>query len=153
MLVGFAGVLIALRPGTGTLSPHALVALVGSLSYSASIVATRRLRRVPNMVLVASQSAALALFVLATAEGWVWPTPGQWLGMVLIGVGAVGGFLCMTRGVQLAPASVVTPFQYSSIVWAGALGYLVFGDVPGLATLAGAAVIIGAGIFIVLRER
>jgi drug/metabolite transporter (DMT)-like permease len=116
-------------------------------------VATRRLRRVPNVALVASQSAALALFVLPTAGGWVWPTPGQWLGMAMIGVGAVGGFLCMTRGIQLAPASVVTPFQYSGIVWAGALGYLVFGDVPGPATLIGAAVIIGAGIFIVLRGR
>jgi drug/metabolite transporter (DMT)-like permease len=65
----------------------------------------------------------------------------------------MGGFLCLNRGVQLAFASVVAPFQYTSIIWAVVLGYLVFGDVPGAATLAGAAVIVAAGLFIVLRER
>jgi len=73
--------------------------------------------------------------------------------MVLAAAAAMGGFLLMNRGLQLALASVVTPFQYTSIVWAVVLGYLVFGDVPGTATLTGAAVIIGAGVFIVLRER
>ena len=153
VLVGFIGVLIALRPGPTTLSSYALVALVGMVSYSVSAVAIRRLRRVPNRVLVASQAASLALFMVVTAGGWVWPTPAQLGLIVLIGLFSLGGFVLMTRGLQLAPASVVVPFQYTGIVWACVFGWLVFGDVPGPATLLGAAVIIAAGSFIVLRER
>jgi drug/metabolite transporter (DMT)-like permease len=152
VLVGFVGVLIALRPGEAKLSMYALVALMGSLSLSMSLVVTRRLRRVPNIVLVASQMAGLMLLMGTTAPGWVWPTPVQAGLMVLIGVVSMAGFLCMYRGLQLAFASVVVPFQYTSIIWAGLLGYLVFGDMPGASTLTGAAVIVGAGVFIMLHE-
>jgi drug/metabolite transporter (DMT)-like permease len=54
---------------------------------------------------------------------------------------------------KLAPASVVVPYQYSMIVWAVMFGYVVFGDVPQIATIAGAAIIIAAGLYIFLRER
>ncbi len=153
VVVGFAGVLIALRPAGAGLTVHALVAVAGSLAFSTSLVATRRLRGVPNTVLVTSQTAALLVATLATAAAWVWPTPAQAGLLALLGVVTMAGFLLMYHGLQLALASVVAPFQYTSIIWAGVLGYLVFGDVPGSATLAGAAVIIGAGVFIVLRER
>ena len=153
VLVGFAGVLIALRPGGATLSVYALVALAGTVSYSASVAATRRLRKVPNIVLVASQVVGVLVFTGATAGGWIWPSFTQDGLLVAVGVLSMGGFLFLNRGLQLAPASVVTPLQYTGIVWAGVLGYLVFGDVPGASTLAGAAVIIAAGAFIVLRQR
>ena len=153
VLVGFTGVLIALRPSGAGLSAHALVAVVGSLFFSMSLVATRRLRGAPNIVLVTSQTAALLVATLATAAAWVWPTPAQAGLLGLLGVLTMAGFLLMYRGLQLAFASVVAPFQYTSIIWAVVLGYLVFGDVPGSATLTGAAVIIGAGVFIVWRER
>jgi drug/metabolite transporter (DMT)-like permease len=61
--------------------------------------------------------------------------------------------LCVNRSLKLAPASVVVPYQYSMIVWAVMFGYAVFGDVPSPATVAGAAIIIGAGLYIFLRER
>ena len=61
--------------------------------------------------------------------------------------------LCVNRSLKLAPASVVVPYQYSLIVWAVMFGYAVFGDVPSIATIAGAAIIIGAGLYIFLRER
>jgi drug/metabolite transporter (DMT)-like permease len=153
VLVGFAGVLIALRPSGAGLSAHALVAVVGSLFFSMSLVATRRLRGVSNLVLVSSQTVALLVATLVTAAAWVWPTPAQAGLLVLLGVVTTTGFLCMYHGLRLALASVVAPFQYTSIIWAVVMGYLVFGDVPGAATLTGAAVIIGAGVFIVWRER
>jgi drug/metabolite transporter (DMT)-like permease len=65
----------------------------------------------------------------------------------------VVGYFCVNRALQLAPASVVAPFQYLSIVWSIALGYLAFGDVPVLPTLVGAAIIIAAGGFILALER
>ncbi len=61
--------------------------------------------------------------------------------------------MCVNRSLKLAPASVVVPYQYSMIVWAVMFGYLVFGDVPQMATIAGAAIIIASGLYIFLRER
>jgi drug/metabolite transporter (DMT)-like permease len=61
--------------------------------------------------------------------------------------------LCVNRSLKLAPASVVVPYQYSMIVWAVMFGYVVFGEVPSLATLIGAAVIVAAGLYIFLREQ
>ena len=153
VLVGFAGVLVALRPGGVGLSAAALVAVGGSLLYAVSLVATRGLRGAPNIVLVGTQVAALLALSAASAPGWLRPGAGEAGLMLLIGVVSMGGYICVNRGLQLAPASVVAPFQYASIVWAMLLGWLVFGDVPGPATFAGAAVIVGAGLFIVLRER
>jgi drug/metabolite transporter (DMT)-like permease len=153
VLVGFAGVLIALRPGGATLSPYALAALAGSLAYAVMIVSTRRLRGVPNTVLVFTQVSALFVATMVTAPGWVLPTPMQAVKLALVAVISMGGFLCMNRGVQLAMASVIAPFQYSSIIWAVLLGWVVFGDIPGAAVVTGSAVIIAAGLFIALRER
>jgi drug/metabolite transporter (DMT)-like permease len=61
--------------------------------------------------------------------------------------------LCVNRSLKLAPASVVVPYQYSMIVWAIMFGVIVFGDVPSWPTTVGAAIIIGAGLYIFLRER
>jgi len=157
VLTGFAGVIVALRPEAGvggTLSVHALVAVAGSLLYAISLVVTRRLRGTPNTLLVASQVLALLVFSLCTLPlGWVRPTLGEGALMVLVGAVSMIAYLCVNRGLQLAPASVVAPFQYASIVWAVLLGYAAFGEVPAGATLAGAAIIVGAGLFILLRER
>jgi drug/metabolite transporter (DMT)-like permease len=66
---------------------------------------------------------------------------------------SICALLCANRSLKLAPASVVTPYQYSMIVWAVMFGYVVFGDVPSSATILGASIIIGAGLYIFLRER
>lgn len=156
VLAAFGGVLVALRPdaGVGVVGVHALVALFGSLLYATSLVATRRLRATPNRLLVASQVAALAVFAGASsALGWVMPTPGEAGQMALIGAVSLIAYLCVNRGLQLAPASAVAPFQYSSIIWAIILGYLAFAEIPTAATLVGATVIVAAGLFILLRER
>jgi drug/metabolite transporter (DMT)-like permease len=65
----------------------------------------------------------------------------------------VSALLCVNRSLKLAPASVVVPYQYSMIVWAVMFGYFVFGDVPSAPMIVGAAIIIGAGLYIFLRER
>ena len=66
---------------------------------------------------------------------------------------SVSALLCVNRSLKLAPASVVVPYQYSMIIWAVIFGLVVFGDVPRAATVVGAAIIIGAGLYIFLRER
>jgi drug/metabolite transporter (DMT)-like permease len=66
---------------------------------------------------------------------------------------SVGALLCVNRSLKLAPASVVVPYQYSMIVWAVIFGFVVFGDVPQISTIVGAAIIIAAGFYIFLREQ
>ena len=81
------------------------------------------------------------------------PGPGSLVLFVAAGCISVSALLCVNRSLKLAPASVVVPYQYSMIVWAVMFGYAVFGDVPRMATIAGAVIIIGAGLYIFLRER
>ena len=116
---------------------------------------TRSLRATSDIVLASSQFAARWF-----SARWCRRSAGSRrhagsLGSFFAsGAISVCALLCVNRSLKLAPAaSVVVPYQYSMIVWAVIFGYVVFGDVPSLATIAGAAIIIGAGLYIFLRER
>jgi drug/metabolite transporter (DMT)-like permease len=154
ILIGFCGVLIALRPSSQTLSWPALIALGGSLSFAVLMLITRSLRATPDIVLASSQFAGtFALGALMSPFGWVAPGLGSLGLFAAAGCISVSALLCVNRSLKLAPASVVVPYQYSMIVWAVMFGYFVFGDAPSPATITGAAIIIGAGLYIFLRER
>jgi drug/metabolite transporter (DMT)-like permease len=154
VLVGFAGVLLALDPSAAALTAPALVALTGSLLYAGLLILTRMLRNTANAVLVSSQVMTTAAFGLAMAPfGWVTPPPGDLALMVLFGVLAMGGLACLNLSLKKTAASVVVPYQYTMIVWGVVLGLVVFGDTPRAHVLAGAAIIIAAGLFIFFRER
>jgi drug/metabolite transporter (DMT)-like permease len=73
--------------------------------------------------------------------------------LALLGMVAMVAHVCVNRSLKLAPASTVVPYQYTTIVWAVLFGYLVFGDVPDAWMVSGAAIIIGAGLFIFIREQ
>jgi drug/metabolite transporter (DMT)-like permease len=154
VLIGFCGVVIALRPSAQTISPPAMIALGGSLSFAVLMLITRSLRATPDIVLASSQFSGTFLFGAALSPfGWVTPGPGSLVLFAAAGCISVSALLCVNRSLKLAPASVVVPYQYSMIVWAVMFGYFVFGDVPSPATILGAAIIIGAGLYIFLRER
>jgi drug/metabolite transporter (DMT)-like permease len=154
VLVGFCGVLIALRPSSQTVSWPAMIALGGSLSFSVLMLITRSLRATPDIVLASSQFAGtFTLGALMSPFGWVTPSAGSLVLFAAAGLISVAALLCVNRSLKLAPASVVVPYQYTMIVWAVMFGYLVFGDVPQIATIVGAAIIIGAGFYIFLREQ
>ena len=154
VLIGFCGVLIALRPSSQTISWPAMIALGGSLSFAVLMLITRSLRATPDIVLASSQFAGtFVLGALLSPIGWVTPSLGSLSLFAAAGCISAGALLCVNRSLKLAPASVVVPYQYSMIIWAVIFGYFVFGDVPSIATIAGAAIIIGAGLYIFLRER
>jgi drug/metabolite transporter (DMT)-like permease len=154
ILVGFCGVLIALRPSAQTVSWPAMIALGGSLSFAILMLITRSLRATPDIVLASSQFVGTFLLgAVLSPIGWVTPSAGS-LGLFAVaGIISVSALLCVNRSLKLAPASVVVPYQYSMIVWAVIFGLVVFGDVPSWATIVGAAIIIGAGLYIFLREQ
>jgi drug/metabolite transporter (DMT)-like permease len=154
ILVGFCGVLIALRPSAQTISWPAMIALAGSLAFSCSLLTTRMLRATPDIVLASAQFAGGLIFGFVVAPiGWVTPSWGS-LGLFFAaGAISVCALLCVNRSLKLAPASTVVPYQYTMILWAVMFGYVVFGDVPSLPMALGAIIIIGAGLYIFLRER
>jgi drug/metabolite transporter (DMT)-like permease len=154
VMVGFVGVVLALRPSAASFTLPALIALGGSIFFAVLMVTTRMLRHTSEMVLISGQVGATLLFGAAFAPlRWVTPSLRDFLLLSLFGVVSIAALACVNRSLKLAPASVVVPYQYTMIVWAVALGYVVFGDVPDLFTLAGAAIIIAAGLYIFWREQ
>ncbi len=154
ILIGFGGVLIALRPSAQTISWPAMIALGGSLSFSILMLITRSLRNTPDIVMATTQFAGtFVLGALMSPFGWATPSAASLALFAAAGCISVAALICVNRSLKLAPASVVVPYQYSMIIWAVMFGIAVFGDVPQPATVAGAAIIVGAGLYIFLRER
>ncbi len=152
--VGFCGVLVALQPSADSFTWPALIALCGSASFATLMLMTRTLRAAPDVVLASTQFAGSLIFGAVMAPlTWVTPSLGDFGLFLLGGITSVAALLCVNRSLKLAPASVVVPYQYTMIIWAVLFGYAVFGDLPSLATLAGAAIIVAAGLYIFLRER
>jgi len=151
---GFGGVLIALSPSMTALTPPAFVAIAGSVSFSILMICTRLVRGTSDVVLITTQTVGALLFG-AVAAPFTWVALG-WRDtalLIVLGVTAMVAHMCINRSLKLAPASVVVPYQYTTIVWAIILGYLIFHDEPGAAMLAGASTIIAAGLYIFIREQ
>jgi drug/metabolite transporter (DMT)-like permease len=154
VIAGFVGVIVCLRPGVSAFTWPAVIALIGSFTFSLSMISTRYLRGTGGTVLVTTQTVAALIFGIVVAPfAWVPPSAGDLALLGLLGMVAMVAHVCVNRSLVLAPASVVVPYQYTTIVWAILFGYLVFGDVPDVWMLTGGAIIIGAGLFIFLREQ
>jgi len=127
----------------------------GSLGFSVFLITTRMLRGASDVVMVGGQFAAmLVVSAIMAPFGWVVPTARDFGLMMILGVVAMAAFACVNRSLKLAPASVVVPYQYTMIVWAVALGFLVFGDVPDAFTLLGSLIIIRGGtLYFLARGR
>jgi drug/metabolite transporter (DMT)-like permease len=154
VLAGFAGVVVTLAPSGASLSMPALLALLGSLLFAALMIAGRYLRGTPDVTLVGWQTfGTLLLGAALIPMGWVTPTLLDTALLALLGIVAMVAHLCVTRALKLAEASVVVPYQYTLIVWAVIFGWVVFRDWPTPSMLAGAALIVAAGVALPLLER
>lgn len=154
VLIGFAGVAIALNPSGQSLSVPAVIALVGSFSFAAMIITGRQLRGTPDVTLVAWQTfGALIMGIMLLPFGWTTPSLLDLALLGLLGIVAMVAHLCVTRSLKLAEASVVVPYQYTLIVWALIFGWFVFNDWPSLTMLIGAGLIIVAGLALLIFER
>lgn len=154
VLAGFGGVALALNPTGASLSMPALVAVIGSFLFAAMMVTGRQLRGTPDVTLVAWQTlGALLVGLVLLPFGWVTPTLTDTALLALLGIVAMAAHLCVTRSLKLAEASIVVPYQYTLIVWALIFGWFVFGDWPTPAMLAGAALIVVAGMALMVLER
>jgi len=153
IFVGFVGVVIALRPSSASFSIAALFAIAGSVSYSLALVINKRLTDTADPVLGIYQAlAALIGGSLLAAADWRMLSLESISAMLLIGVVGALAHMTVTRSVKLAPVSVLAPFQYTLLLWGIICGIVFFGDIPTPNILAGSAVIILAGLFIVHRK-
>ncbi len=154
VIVGFIGVIVALGPQAVVHGWPVLIALAGSIAYAVFLVTTRMVRGTPDRVLAMWQVVAsiIGAGILAPVMWAPVTSVADWGMLFGLGIAALIGMVCVNRSLAIAPASAVVPYQYTIIVWAVVFGYLAFGDVPTLQVLLGAVIIVGAGVFIFLRE-
>jgi S-adenosylmethionine uptake transporter len=152
--LGFVGVVVALQPSPDIFASASPIALFGALMYALGQTTTRALRGVHWLHLVVWQFAGAGLIGAATMPfGFV--APGLFdLGLLfLLGVTAMMCFVFMTKALALTPASVLAPFQYTAILWATLLGWIVWRDTPSLPVALGNALIIASGFVVLHAER
>jgi drug/metabolite transporter (DMT)-like permease len=154
LLIGFLGVLIVTNPGADTLQIGALFALANAVLYGSVTVGVRNMTATESTeTLTLYQLSLLSVFfVFLLPFGWINPSPLDAALMTINGVSNAVGQYWWTRALQLAPASAVSPFYYLSLVWASALGFLIWGDVPTVGLVIGSLVVIGSGLFLLWRE-
>jgi len=153
--VGFIGVLVVTRPGFGLVHPAALLAILATLSYAVYMLSTRLLSRVDSndTTLFYSNFVGAAVMLPVVPFFWHMPDLFQFGLMMMAGALASFGHYMLIVAHRHAPASVLSSFIYSQLVWVVMLGYVVFGDVPDGYTLAGASIVIASGLYIFHRER
>jgi len=154
VLIGFAGVVIALRPSSSSFTLPALIALSGSVIYALVMITTRALRETNDTMLMTTYFlGTLAFGAAATPFGWVTPAAYDLLFLCGVAVANIVAQFCVIRSLKLASASVVVPYQYTLLIWAVLFGWAMFGELPDAYTIVGAAIIVAAGLYIFWREQ
>jgi len=153
--VGFLGVIIMVHPdprqfvGVGVL--FAIAAAIGAAGANIAIREISRTEPGPTIVFYFTLAGA-AVGLASLPFGWVMPSPGV-LGL-LVAAGLIGGTgqLLLTEAIRRAPVAVVAPFDFTQLVWAGLIGFLVWGETPAMLTLIGAMVVAASSTYILWRE-
>jgi drug/metabolite transporter (DMT)-like permease len=154
--VGFVGVLVVTRPGFGNIHPAALLSLAAAFTLAFYNVTTRLLARTDSSETTLFYSNFVGLLVTTPMLPPVWTQPPGVREIILMAaIGALGtiGHYLLILAHRLAPASVLSPFMYTQLVWVVALGYAVFGDLPNNWTLSGAGIVVASGLYLLHRER
>lgn len=155
ILVGFAGMLIIIRPGAGVFDPAALVPLAAAVFAAFYQTLTRPIAHAVAPACMLYMATLTGLVATSAVLPFFWQTPTLiHLAFLLAAacLGAAAHFL-LIKAYQAAPASVVAPFSYSELIWAAVLGFAVFGDVPELTTVVGGAVLAASGLYLLRRAR
>jgi drug/metabolite transporter (DMT)-like permease len=146
--VGFAGIVLILKPGIGVFQPVALIGLLSALFASVAQVGVRQLTRTEPLVRIIFYFAAVSTLLSAIPAALSWRTPEgmEWWLLLAIGGSGTVGQLLLTAAYGSASAARVGPFIYSSVVFAGLLEWTLWGSVPDALSLAGMVVVAAAGV-------
>jgi drug/metabolite transporter (DMT)-like permease len=148
-------VLIILRPGSSAFHPAAFFPLVSALAWACTLIMTRMLSGRERAVTTMTYSSIAGVCILSALVPFAWVTP-SWhdiLFGILIGVASTAGQWIVVLAFRYADASVLAPFSYTQLLWVSILGFLIFGEVPDIWTVIGAAFIVASGLYTAHRER
>ncbi len=154
VLLGFIGVVIVLQPSGAGFGLPSLYALGSALAFAVLIILTRVLTATENVPCLMFWNSGIVASVMFILMLWDWRTPtgwGIWIFLLSAGIGAVAQLL-ITEAFRLGEVSLLAPIQYTSLLWAGFFGYVIFSDAPTVTLLIGAAVIVASTLYIVERE-
>jgi drug/metabolite transporter (DMT)-like permease len=156
VIVGFAGALLIIRPGSGFHDPTVLLLLASALAYALYQIATRFVMAYDNSATGIIFAALLGSLATSAAMPFVFVMPKSLLDLAMFltpgCLGGLGHFLVI-KAFQAAPASVIAPLGYVELIGTATLGYAIFGNFPDALTWVGALTIIASGLYIAMRER
>ncbi len=156
ILIGFVGVMLIIRPGASDFTIYSLYALIAVGFVTLRDLATRRLSAgTPSMAVSFYSALGVTIFFAAALPGQGWQPVSGHAALMITGASVmiIGGYLFSIMVMRVGEISFVATFRYTSLVWALLLGWLAFGEWPSGLTLLGAAIVIGSGVFMLLRER
>ncbi|TNJ39770.1 DMT family transporter [Phaeobacter sp. B1627] len=156
ILLGFGGMLLIVRPGSADFGLATGYALLAVAALTLRDLVTRRMSAaVPSLTVTFLAAFSVMLFGCGLGIGETWQPvgPREWGILVATGGLILIAYLCAVMTIRVGEISAVAPLRYTGLVWALILGWLVFGEWPSALTLVGAAVVVAAGLFTLLRER
>lgn len=152
--VGFIGVLVMLQPGHAAIGAGELAALAATGLMATVLVLVKKMTATESPITMLFYFSGIGTIgtLLPALTVWVWPTPAQWLMLGVMGsIGSLAQWLAV-RAYRVGDAGAITPMDYSQMVFAVLFGYLLFAQLPGWHTVAGAAIVIAATLYILRRK-
>ena len=152
--LGFLGTLIVIRPGMGVIHPAAFLVLIAAISFAFRQIISRALADTDKTATTVVYTAIVGSALLTLPLPWVWITPDREQLVILLGIALLAGVaeVCVIKALEVAMAVVVAPIHYSMMIWGTFYGFMVFGQLPDMWTVIGAAVIISTGLYTLRRE-
>ena len=155
VIIGLCSEIIIIRPGMGIFHWAIILPLIAALFWANYQITTRILSRTDSALTTLFYTAAGGLVFSSFAVLFAWETPSleQWFFLAWLGfLGTVGHYL-MIKAFEMAPASMLAPFNYTTLIWAILIGFVFFGDFPDAWTIAGAVIIVSSGLYVIFTER
>ncbi len=154
-LIGFFGVLVIIRPGLGVFDPIAVLPLIAAVLFAVYQIMTRILANADSAetTLFYTGVVGFAMLTLVVPFGWIWPTPGDWVLLLVVGILGSSAHWVLILALRAAPASLLQPYTYTLVLFATAVGFIGFGDIPDSITIIGGAIVIGSGLYTLHREN
>ena len=154
--VGFIGMLVIIRPGSGAIGIGALLTFGAAFCVSLFNIITRKLADEDPVPVTMFYTALAGALIMMLVVPFIWESPvswQQWTALILIGIAGGAAHSCIIASHVFAPASTVAPFMYSQIFWALGLGYLFFGSLPDQFTVIGGLIVIASGFYLLRRQQ
>lgn len=152
-LVGFIGVLIILRPSV-QMDSAALVAVISALVIAGAVTCVKVLSREdgPMILLFSSSLIGITVTAIPAFYNWVWPNFPELFGLLIMGAFGLSAQSCFVRAYSIGEVSALAPIDYTRLIFATIVGFFLFGNLPDIWVFVGTAVIVGATLYITLRE-